>query len=224
MPTVSESPSFKKIMEDKLGLQNFGIGFLRDVEWGKKYLWAVRFTEPKPPAPFDNFFPASEVSVPESSVNSYNFDQGQSSYRVPQRSETKEISMTFYDDNKGTLFNWFKNWINIDILNEGKFVSCLKDSHTPSKSPYGYTTVFPTRTLEIQKLNESLEPISGEIRVYTVYPEGTIEWSGGSSSEAQSYTVTFNIVGESEPTATKPNEDKFKAAVNKGAQLLGRFF
>jgi hypothetical protein len=224
MPTASESPSFKKIIEDKLGLKSFGIGNLRQVEWGRRYLWAVRFTEPKPPAPFDTFFPASDITIPEFSVDSFNFDQGQSSFRVPQRTQIREISMTFYDDSNGTLFNWFKSWINVDILNDGKYVSCLMDEHAPERPVYGQTRVFPIRTIEVQKLDAGLEPVAGGIKVYTVYPEGTIEFVGGSASEANTYTVTFNVVGEADPTISKVAPDKFKAAVNKGVQLLGRFF
>jgi len=223
---VAESPSFKKLIENKLGLTAFGIGNLRNVEWGKKYLWAVRFTDPKPPKPFDTFFPASDVTIPEATLNSYNFEQGQSSFRVPQRSEISEISLTFYDDNIGTLQTWMKNWINIDILNQGKFVSCLKDSHPVSGklNPYNYNRVYPTRTLELTKLDESLSPIEGGLKVYTVYPEGTLEWSGSSGSEAQSYTVTFTIVGENNPDTAKHKPDFIKDAASKGAQLLGRFF
>jgi hypothetical protein len=222
--SVSESPSFKKVLEDKLGLQSFGIGYLRDVEWGKKYLWAIRFTDPKPPKPFDTFFPATDVSIPEAQVNSFNFEQGQGSFRVPQRTDVREISLTFYDDSKGTLFNWFKNWIAIDILNDNEFISCIKDSHIPKRDPYHHGRVYPVRTMEIQKLNEGLEPIEGEVKVYTVYPEGTIEYSGSSGSEAHTYTITFTIVGEGSPAAEVAKEKDIKFYVNKGAQLLGRFF
>lgn len=221
--SISESPSFKKILEDKLGLQTFGIGNLRNTEWGKKYLWAVRFTDPKPSKPFDTYFPATDISIPESSINSFNFEQGQGAFRIPQRTDIREISMTFYDDNKNTLFNWIKTWIAIDILNDNQFISCIKDEHVPVK-PNGYTRVYPVRTIEIQKLNESLEPIEGEVKVYTVYPEGTIEYSGSSSSEAHIYTVTFTVVGIGEPAAATASGKDIKFYVNKGAQLLGRFF
>lgn len=220
-------PNIQRIIEDKIGLNKFGIGLLRNVEWGKKYLWSVRFFDPAPPVPFDSWFPASDITVPEANLNSFNFDQGQGSFKAPQRTDIKEISLTFYDDSNQTLLTWMKSWIAIDIMNNGKYVSCLKDDHLPEggASPYGYTRVYPVRTMEVTKLDESLEPIKGQTQIYSVYPEGNIEFQGGSASESNIYTINFTVVGEGGPKDLPDRDDEFLTQAKKIAvQTLGRFF
>ena len=35
-----------KIIDEAFGLNNIGIGQVRSVEWGKKFLWDLKFTNP----------------------------------------------------------------------------------------------------------------------------------------------------------------------------------
>jgi hypothetical protein len=199
--------SLDGIIASTLGLDEFGIEKLRSVEWAKKHLWALKFIEgnDNPPAPFDQFFPAIDVEVGEASLDSFSFDLGDNSFKIPQKSTVREMRITFIDDENLTIFNWIKNWIRIDLLNNGKYISAINDDH-PRVSGQG--NVKPVRQVQVTKLKSSRFPSifppsnfnSRQIvNTYAVYPEGVLEFSGSSESGAQIYTVSFVIVEERVP-------------------------
>jgi hypothetical protein len=206
---------------------DLNIDQIRLIDWGKKFNWAVSFKEPKiNDSRFEGgFFPASDISVIGATLDSYNFDMGQSTYAIPQRSTTRRLTMTFYDTKEHTLLAWLKTWIRIDILNNGQFLSCLKDSHPPVvQNDFTYPRVYPTRQVEVIKLDNDLTPLENTRAIYTVYPEGEIEDAGSSSSEFTTYTITFVIVGESDsmlqPAGKKGITDTARRAGRVVAQRL----
>jgi hypothetical protein len=223
--------NFKKQLSSLIGFDKFGIDQMRSVEWGRKYLWAIKFldTNVELPTVFKDYFPASDVEFPVGSLDSFGFDLAQSSYKVPQRSQIKQMSVTFFDDINGSLLKWFRDWIEIDILNFGQFISCINDEHHILEEQSGQTTdsfgaerkVSPVRTIQIDQLKPDLEP-TGLSYILKIYPEGEINFTGASASEATTYTVNFVIVGENRPpvSAKKSNTDKLK---DLGVKTLGRF-
>src|SRR5690606_27617885 len=102
-------PNIQNIVSTFLGL-NYGIQQLRTIEWGKNYLWAVRFIEPKPPSPFNDFFPASSIELPQAVLDTFGFNLDQSTYKIPKNTSAKDISITFYDDDKSVLSRWIEEW------------------------------------------------------------------------------------------------------------------
>jgi hypothetical protein len=214
--------NIEKQLRDALGQNEYGINQLRNVEWGKKYLWSVRFMDEKPPAPFNEFFPATDITIPEAILENYIIEFGQDSFKIPHKTNAKDLSITFFDDSKRTLLTWFKNWVEIDILNNGQYVSCLLDDHLRT---VGLGRVKPVREIEVFLMDNSNEKIKETKAVYKIIPEGTIEWSGSSASEIPMYTVNFSVVdarfGESKGESSKFDSKLLK---KRATQLLGRFF
>lgn len=111
-----------------------GITGIRSVDWGKTWLWTLKFLEVGEaglPRPFDEYFPAASVSLPVASLETMSVPWGQENYTFPIGSKSTEMSITFYDNEKGELLRWIKDWIDYDILNYGYGVSGLHDRHIP---------------------------------------------------------------------------------------------
>lgn len=207
-----------------------GIDVIRNIDWASKHLWAVRFMEPKPPDPFKNYFPASDITVMDGTLDSFNVEQAQGFYKIPQKSAaTKQISITFFDDYQNNLQRWFSDWMNIDIQNDGRFMSCLLDDHAPVKTRTVKfdegERVWPIRKLEFFRLSRDLEPIVGTERIYTVYPEGELNIEGSSQSEANTFNMTLVAVNEARPVKEKESSDNafLRLAKREATRLLGRF-
>ena len=226
--------NFQKLVSELVGFDEYGIDQIRTVEWGRRYLWGIKFlsttnsTAALPPAPFDSFFPASDVEFPVSVLDSYSFEYAQSSYKIPKQSSVKQISITFFDDTESKLMRWLKDWVEIDLLNFGNFVSCLEDDHKISDIRLGATDSFgndrqiaPVRTVEIQQLSPSFEP-TGLKFLFDIYPEGEINFSGTSASEANTYAINFVVVGE-KSTNNIDDRTPTKKLKDLGIKTLGRF-
>lgn len=155
---------------------------IRQVEWGKKYLWDVKFDDPlrSLPAPFDEWFPAQDVEDNVANLESYQFEGPISSFKVPRKSSVKDVKLTFIDDAAFTLFTFFEEWVNLVIFNDDLFVSTLSES---------------VKTLQIIKLNAQRQIVSGKTRTLLVYPEGPIIFNGSSTSDPQNYSIPLVIAG-----------------------------
>jgi len=155
---------------------------LRQVEWGKKYLWDIKFDDPLRtlPSPFDEWFPAQDVEDNVANLDSFQFDGPLSTFKVPRKGQVKDVKITFVDDAAFTLFSFFENWVNSVILNDDKYISTLAES---------------VKTLQIVKLNAKRQIISGQTRTLLVYPEGPIIFNGSSTSDPQNYSIPLVIAG-----------------------------
>lgn len=237
-------PNFERLVTGFLGLNSYGIGPLRTVEWGRRYLWAMRFIDVKPPAPFTDYFPASEITVPLAIAQSFDFSAGQTSYAIPKNQTVLDLQVTFFDDANSTMLKFIRDWIELDIFNDGRFVTCLLDSHQvvrPRTVPIIATNVdknvtqpkvnqgdlngrvYPIRQLEFVLLTPDLEEVKGTRQYFTVYPEGQINFSGGSDSSANQFEVTFKIVNSVLKGESSTSSDFLSKAKKTATQLLGRF-
>jgi len=153
---------------------------IRKVEWGHSYLWDVSFTDPTPPAPFSSWFPASSMDESIFSLESYTFNARGGAFSVPlRRGSIPKISLQFFDDVNNTLLNWFDVWVNDVILDrKGTVVSPLEDC---------------VRRLEVVRLNHAKQRV-GNSRQYWVYPEGSLNFTGDSSSQVRNFSMSFVIV------------------------------
>jgi len=149
---------------------------IRGIQWGQKHLWDVRIQGV--PTPFDTWFPAVDISIPTATIESHMVDTPMSRARFAKSTSDHEISLSFYDDDKGTLYDFFDNWINVEILNNGDYISLLSEY---------------AKQVDVQKLSIDRKPIKR--MSYFVYPEGTLTFMGDSSSEGNLYSVTLVIVG-----------------------------
>lgn len=219
LPNIEQSIS--KFLEGKKG-----ITMIRAVEWDKKYLWTVDFKDSgpdacNPPAPFDDFFPANDITIPMANLESNIFEAPQMSFKVPHRAQHSDIQVTFYDDEKKTLLLWIKDWMNLDILNDGRFVSGMLDKHKliTGVDSFGIRrNVKPVRPMRVALL----DAFKDEIQVYQflVYPEGNIDWNGAQASDAQMYTITFSVV----KVINEKDRKSFSLFSKEGIlESLGRF-
>jgi hypothetical protein len=209
-----------------------GITAIRNVEYDKQFLWTVDFLDGQsdaigaslaPPAPFDQFFPASDITIGMGTVQSEEREFGQTSIKFPRRSNAQNLSITFYDDEKRTLQKWMREWINIDIFNNGNFVSGLNDSHAPvTSTAQNRSRVYPTREVRIALLDAyRKEVIPYHFRVY---PEGDFQFTGSQDSSATTYSMDFVIVEDlGKRNTSKSAGGLFGFTFDDVKQLIGRF-
>jgi hypothetical protein len=176
-----------------------GISKLRSVDWDRRYLWIVEFDKKvfAPPAPFNDWFPASDVSIQNRSVVQEEFTFGQNKMEFPtSMGSAPTMSITFYDDVERTLQKWFDDWIHLDIQNNGKYISGLLDDHTAeSADSFGNTRqVYPVRDINLILLD--LARNSYLTYTFAVTPNGNFDKEYSQASEATTYTMNFSIVGQ----------------------------
>ena len=195
-----------KLLDSVLGLDKTGIGLIRSIEWSKKYLWSMTFLAldstvrglQTPGAPFDVFFPAIDVDEQFMALQSFQSDAYLTNFQVPEKGEASSLKVTFIDDQKNTLYNFFAKWIQVDILNNGQYVSPLEEC---------------VKAIEIRKIKHASlgELISGiaslaglsdfedakisESNKYWVYPTGALVWNGASTSDVNIYSIDFVVGG-----------------------------
>jgi hypothetical protein len=154
---------------------------LRDVNWGRSYLWELFFIpakdKPAPSHPFDYWFPASEVEEQLHNPEAHPFEVGQQTLSIPHRMGERTITITFYDNVEGIMENWLNDWLN-SIHNKGEYVTVLQTA---------------IRELSIRKLDLQKNLI--QVNSYYVYPNGALTFSGNSSSEARTYSMEFVVAG-----------------------------
>lgn len=212
-----------------------GITAIRSLEVEKKFLWTVDFPGKgissqgsynpyfAPPSPFNDFFPAHDVSLPAYVIESSEYSLPMTSVNYPKRGGAKQMTISFYDDQDRTLFKWFKDWVDIDILNAGQFISGLEDQHVsviPTLAEKENRPVHPYRTVRVAMLQAyRKEAIAFE---FGVVPSGSMDWSGDQSSEANMLNVTFDIVADS--TYGKLKKTGLQAQIFKEIKnIIGRF-
>lgn len=185
-----------------------GIDYLRNIEFSKQWLWNIRvFPDPWAvitlPPQFIINFPAADFSFDEAKLGIFARDFYINNYRVPASAAERTFSLTFYDNNANDIFNWFKDWINIDILNNGNFISCLGDDHARTGSAFNnglpvVGNVRPARKFVIEKLDNSQKVITTEI--ITVFPLEGITFKGTSESGVNVYSMDFVIIDDGAQT------------------------
>lgn len=191
---------------------------IRQVEWAKSYNWDIIFYDSaaspteRIAEPFDNWFPAIDLEENTANLETHTIEAFQDSYKIPLKSSPKELRVTFQDDHNHVLNKWLNDWVNIKILNKGKFISTLADS-------VKLVQVVRTSVSKLQdaagiagqaKANLSgfgLPAVSEKIpdigrnkttvyiASYWVFPEGNVTFAGNSESGNVSYSQTFVIAG-----------------------------
>lgn len=155
---------------------------VRGVEWGRTYLWELKFSSiNSPPAPFSEWFPAIDVEDDEAVLESFVIsDAYMGEIKIPLNTTSKNIKITFIDDVDRTLSKWLKEWINVTILNNNQYVSTVTES---------------VKLVTVSALNTDKTPIEGGTNNYWIYPEDTLMFVGNSSSDLPIYSINFVKVG-----------------------------
>lgn len=150
---------------------------LRSIEWGKTWLWEVRFTgEGAPPTPFNDWFPAVEVTENLFACDPLDIQYFNSKYQVPLSTSFFTIRVAFLDDINHTLESWIRDWVNKTIF-PGNWTATLEEC---------------TRILQVIKLTNLRKPLKS--RSYLVFPRGTVDFVGNTNPEVPRLDVEFVAV------------------------------
>lgn len=159
------------------------INNLRQVEWGRGYLWSAYFIgDEPPPHPFTDWLPAVSITETLAVLNSYStVAYLEENFKIPQSGgKCRQISMSLIDNVDCVLEHWFEHWINYGIKNNGDYMSTLDQC---------------TKTLVVEKLDTQRRPII--TKHYLVYPEDQITFGGTNESDPHQLEVNLIVVGES---------------------------
>lgn len=96
---------------------------MRQVEWGKKWYWDVKFPNPGKNAASGNrslklsdWFPALNVEENIWTLNTKEFSGGFTTFEIPQSTTLFNLKITFADDIYLTVHEWVTKWVNDEIL------------------------------------------------------------------------------------------------------------
>lgn len=159
------------------------INQIRQVQWGAKYLWDLKFVDPLKTlsSPWDQWFPAQDVEDNTAMLETFTVEAAMSTYKVPIKSQQTDLKVTFVDDAANSLYNFFDYWINDTALKRGKHVATLSEV---------------VKIVQIVRLTPERKIITNQVRSLWVFPEGPLTWNGGSTDDAMNYTVSFVIAGK----------------------------
>lgn len=156
-----------------------------NVRWAIANRWAVSLEDPKfqIPKPFDGFFPAESVDEKISNVNDGQITIGHHQFRYPQDRISKELSITFLDDDRYTLMEVFRSWMDELVPPTKGVLNLLSDS---------------IRKINVYRFGwgEGKERKITHARSYWVYPSGMITYSGNQSPELVRFSVELAVVKE----------------------------
>jgi len=163
---------------------------IRSVEWGMTHLWDCRFDGA--PAPFDQWFPAQDVEEPVFQVETQIIEGGNSTFEIPKGTASRELQITFYENEARALAEWFNAWVNYVIF--GDLQSAVANSiGFGFRSFYTATLEDVARRLDLLKLDSRREPVKRAS--YLVFPKGQMTDRMTSVSDPIQYSVPFVIVG-----------------------------
>jgi hypothetical protein len=149
---------------------------VRNVEWGKTYLWDIKIIGATPP--FNDWFPAIDIEYERANLESYQFEAFMSSFKVPLKTTSKSLKITYLDDYKDTIQRFIYYWIQNEILNNGKFISPLEKC---------------VKLVQVTRLNNQKDAVWSSSQ--WVYPEGLLSFHGSSSPDVTQLSTDFVIVG-----------------------------
>jgi len=157
-----------------IGLVN--VERLRTVEWSKSWLWSLMF--PEGPEPFTTWFPATEISVNDWSLQTKSIATAFTEFALPLKTSKYSLKVTFIDDIHLSISEWLEHWVNEEILLGGTGVASLVDI---------------VKHVRIAKLDNRKRVVY--MNVYEVFPEGEYMYDGTSAAGNHSNAVDFVIAG-----------------------------
>ena len=159
---------------------------IRRIEWGAKHLWDLQFSDPSPPSPFNEWFPAVTVSENVYTMENHDVQFYLSNFSLPQKTAEFNLSVTYQDDVNLTLLRWFSDWVNVGILNEEKLVTPLAECARKLTLRYlGYDLKAAT-DIDDQPLETT----------YYVIPDGSANYEGEGDGGGHQYQLELKIVGK----------------------------
>lgn len=148
---------------------------LRQVEWGRQYLWDIKF--PTAPEPFGKWFPASDYEEILFDVETHSFKAHTRTLEIPKSRGVSGIQVTFFDDVGLTLNAWFADWVNAGVFLGGMGVATIGEA---------------SRELVIQRLDLKREPLHEW--THWVIPKGAYSAVGTSESAPLHPSLSFIVL------------------------------
>jgi hypothetical protein len=149
---------------------------VRDINWGKTFNWDLRI--PGAPAPFNNWFPATEIDRGHGALSQETITVGPYSFEIPNGGQQKQLRLTFADDDKATLENWIADWFNKRVLSdEFGGVAPLEDC---------------MEQFQVALLDNARQLVATVI--YLVTPVGTYNSQRDSQAQNTILVASFNIM------------------------------
>lgn len=160
---------------------------MADIEWSRGYSWDV-YLSPSPPAPFNGTaygIPVVEVQSDYALLGeSTDIPAANSTYRAPIRKNLFDIKVTMLDDEKGTMEQYFEDWMNSVYLWDGDTQVSRGSINFLDKS---------VRQLTLTKLNSKKKEIF--TRQYLVYPEANLSSFNDSTGGVRNFTINLVVAG-----------------------------
>ena len=154
----------------------------RTLDWGKSWQWDSLF--PTAPGPFRTWFPATEASRNISELETHSFVGFGDTFDIPFASGIRTFNVTFLDDDRGTLMQWFDDWMEFYTLNRGDSTARLANIVRPCRlaqlGARGAVDVVHEWSMQ-------------------VYPFGSFSLVTNSESKFMSYMLSFRIAGLDNP-------------------------
>lgn len=154
-----------------------GIHQMRKINWSKGWLWDVMFEAG--PSAFDGWFPATDITVNEATLEVYSLLGGNSTFEIPKNTTLSTINMTFTDNISLNVHKWVAEWIN-DIVADGATK----------------TLGEIVRKVGIAKMENKNKIVEGYPKFYLVFPKGSLDYKGTSEEGPISNSIDFVIAGE----------------------------
>jgi len=157
---------------------------VRSVNWGRTNNWDILLPDAPPLKTLDgssvDLFPATDVEVSGFDVESFTTEMSSITVSVPKSITIPTISVTFNDDEDGTLYDWFEDWANF-IYNDGDGVSVLNEEGV-------LKDIFLFRHNTMREIIKTKQ--------FRVYPSGIPAETMSSSASFKSYQISFIVAGK----------------------------
>ncbi|EJF07113.1 hypothetical protein ThvES_00008180 [Thiovulum sp. ES] len=156
---------------------------IRDVRWGSEHTWDIQFLNAPPLSAREDgnldIFPATSVEIEYSADSLYTIEYPLGSFEIPKSQSFPNISITFIDDELGTIYLWFKDWLDQIYAEDG--VATIGEEGV-------------LREVFIFKLNSLKEILHTE--KYVVYPIQRLSDKLSSNAKSKEFTVNLNVIGK----------------------------
>lgn len=173
---------------------------IRSVQWGMTHLWDIRFGGDvrggnPPPAPFDEWFPAQDVEEPIFQLETLTIEGGNSTFEIPKGTASRELNITFFENEARALAEWFNEWVNFFILGDDAAATFAGASTLGFgiRATHVAELEQAVRRVDILKLDSRREPV--KTSSYLVFPKGQMTDRMTADAGPISYSAPFVIAG-----------------------------
>jgi len=150
---------------------------VRSVQWGMTHSWEISFPDSKIPAPFNGWFPATNINWTQNSPDQIGVGMTYQDIEIPKSIGVGNVSISVIDNETNVLDTWINNWV--------KDIYTIKGVLTLSEA---------VKLLCINRLNVKKQVI--KTHKLLVYPKNVAPFIRNSEASTIEYELEFIIAGE----------------------------